>query len=311
MFTPAYRWASTPVRATLDWTLRLKQQSPVMILFYHRVADFDPNPWTIGNDEFERQLNWMESRFDFVSMEECQRRLRHGSSKPSVHITFDDGYGDNCHKALPLLIKREIPFTYFVTLNNILKNQPFPHDVALGKPLRPNAVNEIHALAHAGVEIGNHTRSHANVGRLRPEEVEREVVDAGKELEDIIGKRVRYFAFPFGQVNDLNLQAAERLKEEGYEGVCSAYGGYNLPSKQLREIEAFHMQRFHGDPQFSRIENWLTLDPRWYLRSRPWDPPVEWFGETPISTQVGTQSTEEQAASTTVTDDPLIEEARP
>ena len=113
-------------------------------------------------------------------------------------------------------------------------------------------------MADAGIEIGGHTRTHADLGSLTdPEEIFDEVITATREMEKIIGKKIRYFAFPYGQVENLNPTVFKLLKEEGFLGVCSAYGGLN-------EIgdDSFHLQRLHGDPNFSRMKNWLTFDPR-------------------------------------------------
>ena len=61
--------------------------------------------------------------------------------------------------------------TYFVASQNVLEGRPFPHDVELGAPLAPNTPDEIRALADAGVEIGCHTRRHANLGLVHDPEV--------------------------------------------------------------------------------------------------------------------------------------------
>ena len=47
------------------------------------------------------------------------------------------------------------------------------------------------------------------------------------------------------------------LREEGFLGVCSAYGGWNNVGE-----DPFHIQRIHGDPSFERVKNWLTYDER-------------------------------------------------
>lgn len=80
-----------------------------MILFYHRVADQDLNAWTMTKRKFQAQMDWLRHNCDLVSLEEGQRRIRQGNQRPCVTITFDDGYGDNCHFALPYLIKHRIP----------------------------------------------------------------------------------------------------------------------------------------------------------------------------------------------------------
>eukprot|EP01047_Picozoa_sp_COSAG01_P079740 COSAG01_NODE_15243_length_1358_cov_1.042891_2_plen_50_part_01 len=41
-------------------------QVPVLALFYHRVADDHPNPWTIRCDDFQRQIDWLQDHFEIV-----------------------------------------------------------------------------------------------------------------------------------------------------------------------------------------------------------------------------------------------------
>ncbi len=115
-----------------------------MVLFYHRIAATQVNPWTTSPRVFERQMAWLRRNFDLVSLEEAQRRIASGENRrPAVSITFDDGYADNCAMALPLLLDLKIPVTYFVASQNVLDGQPFPHDVECGAPLAPNTPDEI------------------------------------------------------------------------------------------------------------------------------------------------------------------------
>ena len=118
-------------------------------------------------------------------------------------------------------------------------------------------------MSKAGVEIGGHTRSHADLGAIpdSPKLVD-EVLWATREMEQTINQKIRYFAFPYGQPANLNPTVFRMLKAHGFQGVCSAYGGLNDVGG-----DAFHLQRLHGDPCFSRMKNWLTFDPR--LNSTP------------------------------------------
>ena len=68
---------------------------------------------------------------------------------------------------------------------------------------------------------------------------------------------MRYFAFPFGQHKNLNPNAFALAKESGFEGVCSAYGGYNFAGD-----DPFHLQRIHVDNDLIRLKNWVTVDAR-------------------------------------------------
>ena len=255
----AYYHGTRPYRLLRTAERARSGRAPVMVLFYHRVADDHPNPWTMPTRVFERQLEWLQARFDLVSLADAQARLRSNTNaRAAVSITFDDGYADNCRRALPLLVERQIPCTYFVSTAHILDGKPFPHDVARNEPLAPNSPREIQELAEAGIEIGAHTRTHADLGAIHdPAELHDEIVGAKLELEALVARPVRYLAFPYGQHRNLSAQAVRLAKSAGYEGVCSAYGGFNFPGD-----DSFHLQRIHADADQVRLKNWLTVDPR-------------------------------------------------
>ncbi len=262
----AYLYGSMPHRIAANTIRARRGRAPVSILFYHRVADDHLNTWTISNDRFTEQVEWLEKHFDLVSLEEAQRRMRSKNHRAAVAITFDDGYADNCEHALPLLIKKRIPCTYFVSTKFVLEDKSFPHDVAAGEPLRPNTIEQLRMLSRAGIEIGGHTRNHTDLGRLCDiDQLYDEVVLAARDLAGEIDRLVRYFAFPFGMHANLNAAAFRLARENGFEAVCSAYGGYNFPGD-----DSFHLQRIHGDPEWFRLKNWLTVDPR-KLRTKRFD----------------------------------------
>ena len=239
------------------------------MLFYHRVANEKLNDWTIPTRVFEKQIDWLRRRFDVVSLAEAQSRIASGSNRiPTVSITFDDGYADNLGFAVPLLRRYQIPFTYFVSTDHGLGGKPFPQDVEIGQPLAPNTAAEIRELAAAGVEIGGHTRSHADLGRkLSEAKLVDEIAGCKRSLELVINRPVRYFAFPYGQHENLAVAGFRVAFDAGYEGVCSAYGGYNFPGD-----DPFHIRRIHADPEFIRLKNWLTVDPRKLALQNDFDP---------------------------------------
>lgn len=256
----AYVLATRGARRRLLRRLSAEGRAPVCILFYHRVADRHPNAWTISNPNFIRQVRWLQRQADLVSLEEAQHRLRHGNPRLAVSITFDDGYAENCDLALPFLEQHKIPCTYFVSWDFVVTGRPFPHDAAAGIPLKPNTLKQLRQMANAGVEIGGHTRHHVDLGRIRDEAViHDEVVQSARELSAEVGVPVRYFAFPYGQRHNLHADAITVAKAAGFRGVLTAVGAYNHPHVSH---EAFLLQRIHGDPEFARLKNWITLDPR-------------------------------------------------
>ena len=256
----SYRNVTWPLRHAIMRKLQRTETVPITILFYHRVANEQPNPWTISEQDFETQLTWMQDKFDMISLDEAQRRIKIGNSKPAISITFDDGYAENCSFAIPLMLERRIPITYFVTTHHTTHSKPFPHDIDRNQPLAPNSIESLKALVNAGVEIGAHTRTHLDLGACtNPDVIYDEVIAATREMETMLDFSIRYFAFPFGQREHLNPLVFQLLKDHGFSGVCSAYGGLN-------EIngDSFHLQRIHGDPNFSRMKNWLSMEPRWF-----------------------------------------------
>lgn len=255
----AYYYGTSPYRWWKSVCAAAEHRTPVIVLLYHRIADDRATQFTVSNRAFRRQMRWLKHHFDMVSLEEAQRRIRTGdNTRPTVSVTFDDGYSDNCRQAIPLLVAQRIPCTYFVTVHNVLTGQPFAHDLAQGQRFRPNTLEELRDMVEAGIEIGAHGYTHCDLGTVTDEaRLHYEVVTAGEELQQRLHIPVRYFAFPFGHYAHLNSRAFDLAHQVGYEGVCSAYGGYNIPGD-----DAFHLQRIVGDEELIRLKNRTTVDPR-------------------------------------------------
>lgn len=233
-------------------------RAPQMSVFYHRVANTHPNDWTLSNAQFERHLNHFEAEFEWIGLGTLQQRVAAPQcASLGMSITFDDGYADNLDFAIPELLRRRIPTTYFVSSGHVRSGRPFLHDQECGVPLAVNTPKHIREIADAGIEIGGHTRDHIDCGSCESaaklgDQIRRDKLD----LEDMIGRPVRFFAFPFGTPRQITPAAIRCVADAGYKGFCSAFGGYNLLGRG-----AFHIRRFHGDPSFGRILNWTSFDP--------------------------------------------------
>lgn len=233
--------------------------APISVLFYHRVADTHPNPWTISTSAFQRSMEYCRDHFEMISLAEAQRRIESGvSPRPAVTITFDDGYAENSQFALPYLIRHRIPCTYFVTTDHVREGRPFQHDVARGQPLAIDTPELLRAAALSGIDIGVHTANHVDFNQItQREQLEYEIITAKADLEAMVEQSVQYFAVPFGFPPQMRPAVFETARRCGIVGVCSAYGAYNLIGQ-----DSFHIRRYHGDPEFIRLKNWLSFDPR-------------------------------------------------
>ncbi len=87
------------------------------VFIFHRVlAVPDPLlPDVPTADRFDEILGWIKSWFNVLTLEDAVARLKCGSLPPrAAALTFDDGYADNYHVALPLLKKHNLNATLFV-----------------------------------------------------------------------------------------------------------------------------------------------------------------------------------------------------
>jgi len=90
----------------------------LLILFYHRVHRVaDPlRPSDVDADTFDWQMEVLSRYFTPLALEEAMVLLRQGKLPANaVCVTFDDGYADNIEVALPILQRRAVPATFFLT----------------------------------------------------------------------------------------------------------------------------------------------------------------------------------------------------
>jgi peptidoglycan/xylan/chitin deacetylase (PgdA/CDA1 family) len=102
---------------------------------------------------------------------------------------------------------------------------------------------QIHSMQDAGISFGSHTLSHPVVSQLEPEELERELMDSKRLLEQKLCRPVLDFAFPFGKVTDCNYEAAQVLAKSGYRSATTTVPGVNTP-----DVNRFEFRRLQvGD----------------------------------------------------------------
>lgn len=88
------------------------------VLVLHRVLPRpDPLfPEAIDAARFAQMCRWVASMFTVLPLDAAIRRLRAGTlPERALAITFDDGYADNRHVAMPILHSLGLPATVFVT----------------------------------------------------------------------------------------------------------------------------------------------------------------------------------------------------
>ena len=99
--------------------------------------------------------------------------------------------------------------------------------------------DELRQMAENGIEIGSHTISHSALDAADPEEIAREVCVSKDEIEQRFGKPVRFFAYPYGRLNEA---VRDAVAEAGYKAACSTRSGFNNAGTDpfiLRRLEVY------------------------------------------------------------------------
>jgi peptidoglycan/xylan/chitin deacetylase (PgdA/CDA1 family) len=174
--------------------------------------------------------------------------LPRNSYRTIVAVTFDDGYLDNYENAVPILLRHKIPGAFFISTGIVGTTKGFAHDIAkLGKALPNMSWEQIKHMKQLGFTIGSHTVNHVNCAKDDAEKVKQEIVESKQTLENKLGlKEEVIFAYPFGKKEDMNKEILEFVRETGYVGCTSAYGGHNG-----NEFDPFNILRGGIDSNFS------------------------------------------------------------
>jgi peptidoglycan/xylan/chitin deacetylase (PgdA/CDA1 family) len=196
-----------------------------MILMYHHVAPPEAVPkdhvplqgwaFTHSPEGFERQLFELRRRgYRFVSLPGLVRDIQeHGSEPPrTATVTFDDGWVDNFTYALPILKRLSIPATFFCTTSHVQKGV---------EDSTKMTVAQLKELLAAGMAIGGHSRTHAVLTEVPPEQAREEIAGCKNDLERALGIEVPFFAYPGGA---FNRDVARFTQQAGYTAACSTLG---------------------------------------------------------------------------------------
>ncbi len=89
-----------------------------LFLAYHGVApdEEELDAWTlVRTSAFRAQMEFLKENFDCIRIDQALGRgLTGACTRPAAVVTFDDGYANNLHVALPILAQLDIPATVYV-----------------------------------------------------------------------------------------------------------------------------------------------------------------------------------------------------
>ena len=214
------------------WEIALSRiVSPrITVLLYHRVTDDVRDNLTVGIEQFDRQMALLKKHCCVLSIDEvvATKKVIRGDA-PLVCVTFDDGYLDNYKNAVQILLRHQIPAGFFVSTGIVGTENTFPHDVRRGNsPIPVMQWNHLKKMKDYGFSIGSHSVNHINCASEPTHIVEGELSQSLMHLQNNLGLRDVLFAYPYGGRNHMTAERLELVKQTGYAGCLSAYGGANI-----------------------------------------------------------------------------------
>jgi peptidoglycan/xylan/chitin deacetylase (PgdA/CDA1 family) len=140
--------------------------------------------------------------------------MRAGRSRGLVGITFDDGYVNVLEAALPELRRHGFTATMFVISGRLGASNEW--DEGPRWPLM--SAGQVGELAAAGMEIGSHSATHARLAGIGAGQLEAEVSESKASIGELLGARIRGFAYPYGS---MDAAARHAVRDAGYDYACA------------------------------------------------------------------------------------------
>lgn len=257
--------------------MRYAPSGRMVVLCYHSIHPTKVFA-TVTPALFEEHLRWLRENCELVPFSRILEGAKdHERSRPTVAVTFDDGYADNYEYAFPLLSKWCVPTTFFVTVG-LLERDPgvirrfclWRNDASY-EDVRPLEWNQVKEMMRAGMEVGSHTYSHANLARLDPASVEVELRLSKEILQERLGERINMMAYPFGRPKlHFTRESVEVARRVGYEyGAAVVFRGVQESDSPFA-IPRFFVTRDEINVLKEKVLGTWDLLGRWHETAPLW-----------------------------------------
>ncbi len=173
------------------------------VIYYHDFHDTKPHTsMSTPLELFSRHADIADSMgYRFVP------EISHPSNE--IEVTLDDGFR-GLYENFDFFLERRIPIRIFIVSGFIGKEHY----------LRADEIKEMESTGM--LRVGSHSKTHRNLDTLDIKELQTELQESKKELEDLLGHTVDTLCFPRGRFNDTVLD--ESIKA-GYKKIYSCLPG--------------------------------------------------------------------------------------
>jgi peptidoglycan/xylan/chitin deacetylase (PgdA/CDA1 family) len=196
---------------------------------YHGLGGADG----VSPEAFSAQLGLLRARRRIVPLSQAVTALGRPEAAQLAAVTFDDGYRDFAEHGLPVLARLGLHAMLFVPAGYVGGSNVWDEGRAARREILSAA--ELRALPQEHVTVGAHGFEHSRLAGLAPRALDRETAGARARLEDLLGRAVDLFAYPFGQGDDLDTAAERAVEVAGFVAACSTrFGRGSSPQERYR-----------------------------------------------------------------------------
>lgn len=207
----------------------------IPILMYHQIETPPPRGTplrglVVSPASFTLQMLFLKCMgYRGLSMRDLEPYLKGERRGRVVGITFDDGYQNNVQNALPVLKKHGFTATCYAVSSMTGAVNSWDRDIGVAQqPLM--TANDWDLWIRSGMEVGSHTRTHADLKNLSSDSAIDEIAASRRELQDDLGCEVRHFCYPYGR---FDAEHRQMVQHAGYVTATTTRRGRARPSDDL------------------------------------------------------------------------------
>ena len=198
----------------------------IPILMYHQIDRSPPRGTplrglVVAPSSFAWQMRLLRLMgYKGMALCDLEPYLSGEKSGKVVGLTFDDGYQNNLTHALPILHQHGFTATCYGVSQMIGGTNVWDMDHVASQPLMTHA--DWRLWLQGGMEVGSHTRTHADLNELDDAEACLEIWQSKVDLESALGCQVRHFCYPYGRYGERH---AAMAREAGYVSASTTNRG--------------------------------------------------------------------------------------
>ncbi len=231
--------------SNLENNLNVKyNHTGIPVLMYHAIGYEKDNTARVPKENFKQQMKYLKDNgYVTLTLDEAYSFFEKNKPVPekSLVITFDDGYVDNYVEALPILKEFGFTATIFVITDIIDKSQNYMN------------LEQLKEMEANGIDIQSHTVYHKNLKELSYDKQLETLKDSKEFLEKSLNKKIKYFAYPFGEFSQDTLKA---VKEAGYTMAFATAGRWSDKTDGILTLDRVFISGYANlDVFIDRISN--------------------------------------------------------